>query len=79
MTSLVSVRLDEELLQEMRAKAHLLHLTQTDYIKRAIKFMNRQTEKLARRQRLQRASLRSRKESMRINAEFSEVDHDPEA
>ena len=79
MTSLISVRLDDDLILTMKLKAETLHLSQTDYIRRAITYMNKLTEKRERKRRLQQASLRVRKESMKINAEFSDIEHDPEA
>ena len=78
MTALVSLRLNESLLKEMKAKAQLLHLSQTEYIRKAIQLLNNETEKQERRKRLKQASLRVRKESMEINQEFSEIDHDPQ-
>jgi len=41
--------------------------------------MNNETEKQERTKRLKNASLRVRKESMRVNAEFSEIEHDPKS
>lgn len=79
MTALVSIRLNDALLHEMKAKAQVLHLSQTDYIRRAIERMNDETEKQERGQRLTQASLHVRKESMKINAEFSEIEDDPKA
>jgi len=79
MTASVSIRLNDELFREMRSKAHVLHLSQTDYIRAAIERMNDRTARQERKQRLKRASLRVRGESMKINAEFGEIDHDPEA
>ncbi len=79
MRSLVSVRLNDELLHEMKNHALLLHLSQTDYIRKAIELMNAEARKNEREQRLKQASLRVRKESMKVNAEFSEIEHDPEA
>ena len=78
MTALISVRLDDHLCHEMKTKAHSLKLSQTDYIRKAIQLMNDEIEKKARRERLQKASLCVREDSMRINAEFSEIEHDPE-
>lgn len=77
MTSLVSIRMDDELLQDLKGKAELLHVSQTDYIRRAITFMNKRIEKRERRKRIQRASLRCRESSMKVNAEFSEIEYDP--
>ncbi|OGT49419.1 MAG: hypothetical protein A3E82_06410 [Gammaproteobacteria bacterium RIFCSPHIGHO2_12_FULL_38_11] len=78
MTSLVSIRLNDDLFREMKANAQMLHLSQTDYIRKAIEIMNDEIVKKQRRRRLKEASLLVRKESMKINAEFSEVEHDPE-
>lgn len=78
MTALVSIRMDDELLQELKGKAELLHVSQTDYIRRAIRYMNKHIEKRERKKRIQRASLLCREESMKVNAEFSEIEHDPE-
>jgi hypothetical protein len=41
--------------------------------------MNRKTERHAQEKRLKSVSLRVREESMKINAEFDEIDHDSEA
>jgi hypothetical protein len=79
MTTLVSIRMKEELLQEMKMSAQLLHLSQTEYIRKAIELMNNQTEKAAREKRLKKASLLTREESMKVNAEFSRIDDEPEA
>ena len=79
MTSLVSIRLNDELLQETKAHAQILHLSQTDYIRKAIERMNNEAEKNERKQRLKRVSLLVRKESMAVNTEFGEIDDDPNA
>ncbi|HJU05578.1 MAG TPA: hypothetical protein VJ692_10545 [Nitrospiraceae bacterium] len=41
--------------------------------------MNRETRALIRAKRLAEASKKVRKESMRVNAEFTEIEHDPDA
>jgi len=46
-------------------------------IRKTIKHMNSGTDKLKQRQRLKQASLRAKKESMKINKEFSQIDYDP--
>jgi hypothetical protein len=79
MASLVSIRLSDQLLQTMKEKANLLHLSQTEYIRKAIEHMNDETEQQERAKRLKNASLRVRVESMKVNAEFSEIEHDPES
>ncbi|MBB71859.1 MAG: hypothetical protein CMF50_05620 [Legionellales bacterium] len=79
MKSLVSIRLNDDLLQAIKAHAHSLHLSQADYIRKAIENMNRETEKQLLKQKLEAASLKVRKESMQINTEFSEIEDDPDA
>lgn len=78
MTSLISIRLNDELREAVKTNAHQLHLSQTDYIRKAIERMNLETERRLRTKRLKQASLRVRSESMKINAEFSEIEDDPE-
>jgi len=78
MTSLVSIRLNDHIFQEMRSNAHILNLSQTDYIRTAIKRMNNEIEEQARKTQLQQSSLRVREESMKVNAEFSEIEDDSE-
>lgn len=79
MSSLLSVRLDDTLFHGLKANARLLNLSQTDYVRAAIEHMNEETERQMRAQRLKKASLRVRKESMKINAEFGKIEHDPKA
>jgi predicted transcriptional regulator len=79
MTSLVSVRMNDELLRAVKTHAHHLHVSQTDYIRTAIEHMNAKIDRQAQQERLRNASLRVRKESMQVNAEFSEIEYDPDA
>ena len=65
-----SVRIDDGFLQSMKANAHQLQLSQTDYIRKAIEYMNSETEKQERRKRVKNASLRVRKESMKWRIAF---------
>jgi hypothetical protein len=62
----------------MKAKASAMHLSQTEYIREAIKRMNAETAKSERTKQLIKASQLVRKESMIINKEFSEIEQDPE-
>lgn len=79
MTSLLSIRVNDKLLETTKASAHRLHLSQTEYIRKAIERMNNEVARQERKKRLKSASLRVRKESMKINAEFSEIERDPES
>lgn len=78
MSALVSVRMNDLLFETMKNMAALLHLSQTDYIRQAIERMNNEASRQALTQRLQQASLKTRNESMKINAEFSDIEHAPE-
>ncbi len=78
MTALVSIRMDDLMFQAMRNMAGMLHLSQTDYIRQAIARMNDDANRQAQTQRLRQASLKVRSESMKINAEFSDIDYDSE-
>jgi predicted transcriptional regulator len=77
MSASISIRLSDELFQDVKSRAHALHLSQTDYIRKAIELMNDETSKQEREHRLKRASMRVREESMKVNAEFGEIEHDP--
>ncbi len=63
MTSLVSIRLNNNVFHELKA----------------VNLLNNEIEKKDSKRKLQQASLRVRDKSMRLNAEFSEVECDPEA
>ncbi|WP_395946095.1 hypothetical protein [Caedibacter taeniospiralis] len=78
MTSMISVRLNEQLLQAVRANASFLHLSQTEYIRQAIEHMNVEMQRQISEAKLKKASLKVRRESMKINAEFDEIERDPE-
>jgi metal-responsive CopG/Arc/MetJ family transcriptional regulator len=75
--SVISIRLSEDLLCEIDALAHLLHLPRAKYIRKAIENMNEAVLLRERKDQLIQASLQVRKESMKINAEFDEIEHDP--
>lgn len=76
MSASVSIRMDDSLFETMRHMAATLHLSQTDYIRQAIERMNNEANRQAQIQRLQKASLKVRSESMKINAEFSDIEYD---
>ena len=76
--STVSMRLPDELLREMDKRAAELDIPRTEYIRRAILAMNRAIEDAKRRDRLTRASLKVRAESMAVNAEFAAIERAPD-
>ena len=73
----ISIRLPEEILNEVDRIAKDLNVPRTEYLRRAILSMNRKIHEDRRRARIMKLSSRVRKESLRVNAEFSEVEHDP--
>lgn len=70
--SYISFRLSKKLLHELNCRAKALRLPRNVYICKAIESMNEKI--LERKYKLEQASLLVRKESMRINKEFSEIE-----
>ena len=77
--STISITLPDNLLKTSTKFAESLNLSRAAYIRRSIERMNRETERRLRAERMMRASLKVRKESMNVNAEFASVEHDPDA
>ncbi len=73
----ISIRLPDDILNEVDKIAKDLNVPRTAYLRQAILSMNNKVKEDRRRARIIQPSRRVRKESMRINAEFSEVEHDP--
>ncbi|NWF55907.1 MAG: ribbon-helix-helix protein, CopG family [Syntrophaceae bacterium] len=73
----ISIRLPDSVLEEVDKIAKDLKLPRTAYLRRAILNMNNKVKEDRRRARIMKLSKRVRKESMRVNAEFSEVEYDP--
>jgi predicted transcriptional regulator len=74
----ISLRLPDDLLREVEERAEDLHLPRAEYVRRALEKMNREVLLQQRRSRLMELSRRVRVESMKVNAEFSEVEYGPE-
>ena len=75
----ISLTLSDELLKTSGQCAKLLQLSTAEYIRRAIARMNSNTRRQLRAKRLADASHKVRLESMRVNAEFEDIEHDPDA
>jgi len=73
----VTLRLTDNALRKIDTNAHLLHISRSEYIKKAILEMNQDIQERERRKRLMAASQLVRKESMKINAEFAAIENDP--
>lgn len=70
----ISLKLPDDLLKKSADCAEAVRLSRAEYIRRAIDRMNRETESRLRADRMTKASRRVRKESMKINAEFSAIE-----
>ena len=75
----IALKLPEELLAESGELAERLSLSRAEYIRLAIRRMNRTTTARLRAERLAEVSRRVRDESMRVNAEFAAIERDPDA
>jgi len=72
----ISLKLPQELLETSERRARALGISRAEYIRRAIERMNRETPARSRAERMALASRKVRKESMRVNAEFSAIERD---
>jgi metal-responsive CopG/Arc/MetJ family transcriptional regulator len=75
----IALKLPEELLEESGHFAERLRISRAEYIRVAIRRMNRRTAARLRAERLAEVSKRVREESMRVNAEFAAIERDPDA
>jgi metal-responsive CopG/Arc/MetJ family transcriptional regulator len=75
--STISLRLPDNLMEEVDAFAKELHLPRAAYVRKALEQMNAAVAAQHRRARLMEVSRKVRAESRRVNAEFSEIEHDP--
>ena len=75
----ISLNLSEAVLERSGRCAEALAISRAEYIRRAIQAKNRETEAQLRTDRLTHASRKVRDESMRVNAEFEAIEHDPDA
>lgn len=76
--STISVRLPDHLLKETDRRAEELHVSRTDYIRKALETMNIEMLRRERSVRLKEVSQRVREESMRVNAEFARIETAPD-
>jgi metal-responsive CopG/Arc/MetJ family transcriptional regulator len=74
----ISMRLPDDVLRELDRRAALLKMSRTEYIRAAVRALNRAVDDRQRKARIRSASLRVRGESLRVNAEFSRIEHAPD-
>jgi metal-responsive CopG/Arc/MetJ family transcriptional regulator len=75
----ISVRLPEELLNEADERAKELQIPRAEYVRKALEYLNKEMKARRRRAHLTMVSQRVREESMKVSAEFNEVEDDPES
>jgi predicted transcriptional regulator len=75
----VSLRIDDDLLEEANRTAKALHMSRAEYVRKAIIEMNEKITEELKRQRIQQASRKVREESMKINREFAAFEGEPDA
>ncbi len=75
----VSLKLPDELVAKSKEYADTLSISRAEYIRRAIENMNKEIGDVLRAERIKKASLKVRGESMRVNTEFAAIEEDPDA
>lgn len=75
----ISLKLPDELLATSGRCAGALKLSRAAYIRHAVERMNKETEAAIRARRIAEVSRRVRRESMKVNREFSRIEHAPDA
>lgn len=73
----ISLRMSDDFLHDVDAFAEELHLPRAAYVRKALERMNAFVAEERRRKRLMEVSLKVRNESMKVNAEFSEIEDCP--
>jgi hypothetical protein len=75
----IALKLSEELLDESARLAGSLRVSRAEYIRMAIRRMNRKINARMQAKRMADVSKRVRGESMSVNAEFAAIERDPYA
>lgn len=75
--SALTVRLPDNVIDEVNNRAKKLHITRSEYIRKSIENMNKNLQQQDRKDKFIRVSKLVRKESMVVNSEFSKVEYEP--
>jgi metal-responsive CopG/Arc/MetJ family transcriptional regulator len=75
----IALKLPEDLMEESGRLAETLCISRAEYIRIAIRRLNRKTAARIRADRLAELSKRVREESMKVNADFAAIERDPDA
>jgi hypothetical protein len=74
----IALNLPDDIAEESGLYASRLQISRAEYIRMAIRRMNRKTAARLRAERLAELSKRVREESMKVNAEFAAIERDPD-
>ena len=74
----IALNLPDDIVEESGLYASRLKISRAEYIRMAIRRMNRKTAARLRAERLAELSKRVREESMKVNAEFAAIERDPD-
>jgi Arc/MetJ-type ribon-helix-helix transcriptional regulator len=74
----IALNLPDDIVEESGLYASRLQISRAEYIRMAIRRMNRKTAARLRAERLAELSKRVREESMKVNAEFAAIERDPD-
>jgi len=74
----ITVNIPDNIILDADRNASILHIKRSEYIRKALEYMNKQILKNERYAKLQRLSNLVRADSRAVNAEFEEIEHDPE-
>jgi metal-responsive CopG/Arc/MetJ family transcriptional regulator len=75
----ITVRLPDRLFKEMDDQSKKLKISRAFYVRKALENLNKEITVQQRRERLKKVSLKVRIESLKVNAEFSEIEDAPDA
>ena len=75
----ITVRLPDQLFRELDDKSKKLKISRALYVRKALEHLNQEIDVQQRRERLKKISLKVRSESMKVNAEFSDIEDYPDA
>ena len=75
----ITVRLPDQLFRELDDKSKKLKISRALYVRKALEHLNQEIDVQQRRERLKKISLKVRSESMKVNAEFSDIEDAPDA
>jgi hypothetical protein len=72
----ITIRISEDIMATVKVMSDNLGISNGEYIRKAIINMNKTLEDEAKKERLVRASYLTRKESIKVNAEFEAIRYD---